>query len=564
VKALALSALLLLAGPPAAEDLLPNGGFEKGLAGWTASNPSGVFKAEIDGKTRRAGKASAHLVKKGGPAAFRADALTGAIPSVPAGGKVAVSAQVKGKDVENAWLKFQAFDASGEGLIEEVSLHETILSGTFDWKELTKEFDVPGEAVRAELSLYLYRDGEAWLDEATVTPIGPPPKKAPPKTLDAATRKWLDGNAVKVRSIDFKGPLDDLAPLKEILKDARIVQLGENTHGDGACFAAKARLARFLHEEMGFEVLAFESGLYECDRANDLLKKGDADGAMENSIFGIWNVPSVRPLFRWMADRAKGEKPLLLAGFDCRASDLDAAGRMWDEVGGAKEDLAAVRRLDALMKEQEDAYRPPEKDLAAGLAALERIRAGVTDPLLQRCVDNWKAREAFERSKSQRGLGEYGSINLRDAAMADNLRWLAEVRHPGKKIVAWGATFHLARNLLGVKMDGNAKHYEGCRNMGQGVFEAFGKSVYTVGFAAWGGKAGSFTWKSDLGKPRDGSVEDTLHRYGAPFLFVDLRREGPFAGNLKMAPMSYGRNIEAKWPDVLDAVFFIDEMTPAK
>ena len=94
--------------------------------------------------------------------------------------------------------------------------------------------------------------------------------------------------------------------------------------------------------------------------------------------------------------------------------------------------------------------------------------------------------------------------------------------------------------------------------------EFFGKDCYTIGFAAHGGRAGSFSWQSDLQPPRDGSVEDALHRYGAPFLFVDLRREGPFGKPLRMSPMSYSRDIEARWPDVFDAVLFIDEMTPAR
>ncbi len=47
----------------------------------------------------------------------------------------------------------------------------------------------------------------------------------------------------------------DLAPLAAAIGDARIVQLGETTHGDGAAFLAKVRLVKFLHQHHGFDVL---------------------------------------------------------------------------------------------------------------------------------------------------------------------------------------------------------------------------------------------------------------------------------------------------------------------
>ena len=91
---------------------------------------------------------------------------------------------------------------------------------------------------------------------------------------DKARVAWLREHAVEVRSI---APLDedfsDLAPLAAAIGGARVVQLGEASHGDGASFDAKARLVRFLHQQMGFDALAWESGFFDLSLVEQALRQ---------------------------------------------------------------------------------------------------------------------------------------------------------------------------------------------------------------------------------------------------------------------------------------------------
>ena len=60
----------------------------------------------------------------------------------------------------------------------------------------------------------------------------------------------LKKDAVAIRSIDPSIADDDFADLKPLMTaigEARIVVLGEESHGDGATFLAKGRLIKFLH-----------------------------------------------------------------------------------------------------------------------------------------------------------------------------------------------------------------------------------------------------------------------------------------------------------------------------
>src|SRR5947199_3209454 len=120
-------------------------------------------------------------------------------------------------------------------------------------------------------------------------PLAKADEPATPPSREARVA-WLKEHAIGLRSIDpADDDFSDLEPLRAAIGTARIVQLGEQSHGDGATFHAKARLIKFLHQKMGFDVLAFESGLYDCRKAWELLKAGkDPHEAVPQGVFGIW------------------------------------------------------------------------------------------------------------------------------------------------------------------------------------------------------------------------------------------------------------------------------------
>ena len=90
---------------------------------------------------------------------------------------------------------------------------------------------------------------------------------------DRAT--WLRTNVLPLRTVNAADPdLSDLRPLGPAFDDIEMVLLGEATRGDGTTFEAKARMVRFLHEEKGFDLLAFECGLFDCHRAWQAIRGG--------------------------------------------------------------------------------------------------------------------------------------------------------------------------------------------------------------------------------------------------------------------------------------------------
>ena len=136
---------------------------------------------------------------------------------------------------------------------------------------------------------------------------------------DDNTQAWINKHAIEVRSID---PVDedfgDLEPLMDAIGKARVVQLGEPSHGAGSALSAKVRLIKFLHRRMGFDVLAWESGLYDVRLAQAALGTAeDVAKAARRGILPVWsNAKEVMPLFEYARISQGTTRPLDMVGFD--------------------------------------------------------------------------------------------------------------------------------------------------------------------------------------------------------------------------------------------------------
>src|SRR5688572_6314610 len=133
-------------------------------------------------------------------------------------------------------------------------------------------------------------------------------------TVDPAWDLWIRDHHFTIRSLTSQRN-DDLQFLKSVIGSRRLVQLGESGHGVREFNLAKVRLIRFLHEEMGFDVIAFESGLFDCWKANELAADPPAT-TMGRCIFGVWSTDEVIQLFEYLRETRSTSRPLILAGVD--------------------------------------------------------------------------------------------------------------------------------------------------------------------------------------------------------------------------------------------------------
>ncbi len=142
---------------------------------------------------------------------------------------------------------------------------------------------------------------------------------------DKAVADWMRTQAVPLQTPEAGHGFRDMQPLKQIVGNARIVALGEATHGTREFFQLKHRILEFLASEMGFTIFSIEASMPEAYRLNDYVLNGNGDPAqlLKGMDFWTWDTQEVLDMIRWMRDFNKsGKGRIEFTGFDMQTPDL--------------------------------------------------------------------------------------------------------------------------------------------------------------------------------------------------------------------------------------------------
>jgi erythromycin esterase len=280
-------------------------------------------------------------------------------------------------------------------------------------------------------------------------------------TTTEALAALLRPTSAPLRTSEPDGPDDDLrAALGPLLAGARVVALGEGSHGARELFRAKHRIYRHIVETHGPTALAFESNAAATTGLDDfVLGVGDAPPLAKTGYFSLVT-EEVRDLLIWM--RAYNQDPkhrhkLRVVGIDMQ----DEQG----SISAALEFLSAVdpARADALRPRLAAAGEPTPDSLAARRAAVDELLA-----TLEREAPRYRkkggelglARAKQAAIAAQQGLAlvsqmvqpdpALSGVNLRDRAMADNVQAALLAEGAKGRVVVWAHNIHvMATPLLG-------------------------------------------------------------------------------------------------------------------
>ena len=130
-------------------------------------------------------------------------------------------------------------------------------------------------------------------------------------------------------TIEFTSDLEkfeNLSSLKETLKDVEVIALGENTHGLGEVFAVKTELVKYLHLELGFDLVLFESGYGDAALAweqFDSLSTKEFTRVFSSNFY--YNSEEIENLVGYAKSQ---NRKLKIQGFDCQPQQNYLVKRM--------------------------------------------------------------------------------------------------------------------------------------------------------------------------------------------------------------------------------------------
>ncbi|WP_323113717.1 erythromycin esterase family protein [Pseudomonas guariconensis] len=318
----------------------------------------------------------------------------------------------------------------------------------------------------------------------------------------------------------YAEPLPDLdapafAEMFDRFADARVVMIGEASHGTREFYRARAAITRRLIEQHGFRIVAVEADWPDAGHVDQYVR-GLAHSAWKRHIFSrfptwMWRNSEVKTFTHWL----HGHNHLLSAErrVEFRGLDVYSLRNSIHEVLAYLDRvdphlaLEARQRYGCLTPWQDDpalyghfvergGVMPCEKPVVEQLNAMlaEQLSGLICqDEAFFNAAQNARVIIAAEQYYRAIYRGATASWNLRDRHMFDTLRALLEHRGPHAKAVVWAHNSHIG-NAGATEMG-----WKGQFNIGQLCRGAFGRDAVLIGMATDRGQvAAADDWDGEM------------------------------------------------------------------
>jgi protein-L-isoaspartate(D-aspartate) O-methyltransferase len=347
------------------------------------------------------------------------------------------------------------------------------------------------------------RTGRRWLQPRR------PTRHAEKRGPSRATPDLIRAAAAPIEEIESV----DHGPLLGRVGDARVILLGEATHGTSEFYRMRAEITTALIEHAGVRIVAVEADWPDAAHLDAWVRglpQPDSGDHIPFSRFPtwMWMNREVRNFLAWLRefnDARPREDRVSFSGLDLYSlySSIHSVLRYLEEVDPASADIARVR-YGCLSPWEADPATYGRAVLSGRYRECEREAIATLQELLARRLDY---------------VG-------RDEHMFDTLLALLEHRGAGARAAVWEHNSHIG-DASATEMGVRGEH-----NVGQLAREHFGAAAYLVGFGTHGGTvAAARDWDAEMEvmtvRPsHPESYERLCHDAGLPRFQLALREPG--------------------------------------
>ena len=325
--------------------------------------------------------------------------------------------------------------------------------------------------------------------------------------------------------------------------DARVVLLGEATHGTSEFYRARAAITRHLIRHRGFNIVAVEADWPDTSRIDRYVRHHAPEPTREQAFARfpswMWRNEEVLEFALWLrhenaqhADASRVE----FRGLDLYSlhASIAAVLAYLDRVDPKAAQLARAR-YGCLTPWQDDPAHYGERAAMGADTCEDAVTAQLTDLLDRRLEyamkDGDPYFDAAQNARIVRAAEEYYRImyrgsreswNLRDRHMFDTLQTLLR-RRKGAKAVVWAHNSHIG-NAAATSMG-----WEGEFNIGELCRTTYGSDAAAIGFATdRGAVAAASNWDGameikQVRPARTDSYEHLFRRTGRARTLTDWR-----------------------------------------
>ena len=337
----------------------------------------------------------------------------------------------------------------------------------------------------------------------------------------------------------------DLTPLVNRIGDARIVLIGEASHGTSEFYRMRARITQRLVEEKGFNIVAAEADWPDAARIDHYARSRDVPPsdwqAFARFPTWMWRNQETREFVDWLHDY-NTSKPF---DFRCGFYGLDlyslyvSVRAVTDYLEDVDADLAMIAR------HRYGCLSPWEADPAAyGHAALSGAYKNCEPAVTRMLVDLYAKRKDYALHDGERFLdaaqnaqlvanaeryyrmmyyGSRASWNLRDGHMFETLQNVMAFNGEASKAVVWAHNSHVG-DASATEMSARGEH-----NIGELCRKGFPKQTYHIGFGTdHGTVAAASAWDGPMevkavqpSHPQ--SYERQFHLTNTPGMLLPMR-----------------------------------------